>query len=173
MTSTYSRWEPTEEEKHHTTLGLQKVERDLKSLMAKDYVWADLRVMHFELAPEAISDLIGLKPDSVTRKDDCLTPEGRFDCRSDRTFWVLSSAKKVRNSEAHLHVEWIIQQISGRLPAFQRLSSTGGEIELSVHAEKWSHYEYLEIDPDTLLFLGRYGIRLTVGTRMRTKGDRV
>ncbi|MBY0549397.1 MAG: DUF4279 domain-containing protein [Candidatus Obscuribacterales bacterium] len=169
--SVHSRWEPTEEEQHQTTLRLQKVERDLRCLMAQDRVWADLCVMHFELQPEAISELLGLEPDSVTRMDDCITPEGRFDFRSDRTFWILSSADKIRNSEASLHLEWIIQQIAGRLPALQRLSSTGGEIELRVRAEKWSHYESLEIEPATLLFLGRYGIRLAVGTRMRTKGD--
>lgn len=165
------RWDLTSEEEQEAKLKLQKAVRDLAALRKLDRVYGDLSISHFELDAESITSIVGLRPDHVTSKDETLTPKSRYDVRSDRTFWTFSSQRRIAGTDANEHLKWLVTQIEGRLPAFRQIRESGGEIEIRLRAESWSHYQYVELEPETLIFLGRYGILLNFGVRNRRKAD--
>ncbi len=159
-----ARWEITEDERHAITLDLQDSEREIRRLTELTEVWATLTIQHDEWGPEAISELLGLEPDDVVRKDETITPEGRFDVRSTFTIWRLSSEQKikVRYFAAEEHLQWLIDQITGRLPQLRSLQDSGARTEIDIHSYSWSRLESIELSTEMLLLLARYRLKIRI-----------
>jgi len=156
-----ARWELSEDERHTTSLNVQRSEREIERLCEFNEVWASLYIWH-DSDPENISELLRINPDEVSRKGDPLTPEGRWDVRSRRTCWILSSEGKIEQDSIEAHLNWILAQVSGSLPNLRGLQDSGARTKIVIHLNSWSRFQHVELNVETLLLLARYRLSLTI-----------
>jgi hypothetical protein len=152
--------ESTDEEAHRISLDLQRSERQIRRLQAESELFASLHISH-HYSPERINECLGLSPDAVSKPDDKPIEFGRFRAQYDNTFWRLSSKGKVRAHNIEAHLDWVLNQVSGRLPGLRHLQDTGGITKVFVYSQSWARIESLDLSPETLMLLARY--RLTLG----------
>ena len=152
--------ESTDEEAHRIALDLQRGERQIRRLEAESELFASLHIIH-PYPPERINECLGLTPDAVSRPEDKPIEVGRFRAQYDNTFWRFSSKGRVREHNIEAHLNWVLDQVSGRLPGLRHLQETGGSTKIFVYSQSWSRIESLDLRPETLMLLARY--RLTLG----------
>lgn len=151
----------TEEEAHGVSLDLQNAERQLRKNREQDDVHATLFIW-FGGEPEEITVALGLQPDDVIRKGETLFDEGRWQVKSDETSWTLSSGNRIDSSITEDHIQWILDQVEGKLPALNRLRGAGARTKLHVYASQLSQLFSLDLSTEMLLQLARYNLQLSL-----------
>lgn len=160
MTTT-KKWELNDEDAHRVALDLQRSERRFHHFHELDEVHATLYIW-FSGAPEEITEELGLQPDDVTRPGDTLYDQGRWLIQSDETSWTLTSADKIESSTSEDHIQWILDQVEGKMPALKRLQAAGARTKLHVHAAQCSQIYSLDLSIEMLLQMARYNLPLTL-----------
>lgn len=157
-----ARWDLTEEEEHNLSLDLQDSARKIRRVAKLDSIWGSFSIRHYNCEPESITELLTLQPDEIVRKGDSLTLGARLDLRSTCAVWTLTSHGKVRNSSPEAHLNWLVSQVSGRLPNLRQLQNAGAKTSILLHLKSWSRLQSVELNQQTLLMLARYRIPVRI-----------
>lgn len=158
------RWELSEDESRKLSIDTQRSAREVRRLLQLEESWVTLSISHSELSPEAISALLGMEPDDVTRKGDDLALGTRWELPSSLNIWSVTSLNKVKPGEPRVerHLRWMLDQIYGKKPSLKYIQETGGTSSLRLHSEIWSWVHGFELDHELLMSLAHYGLELHV-----------
>ena len=102
---------------------------------------ATFRVYHPELDPGALSDRFDLAPTVSWRKDDDEYGwRKRPGHRAPSGGWLLSTRQAVKSNDAIGHIDWLLDQLSGRAGLIKQLQNEGYMIDVVVgwHAASWN-----------------------------------
>jgi hypothetical protein len=55
--------------------------------------------------------------------------------QSDATYWSLSSEDEIKGNRFDEHLDWMLKQLFGRLPAIRKLQEDKAEFRLYAHIE--------------------------------------
>ncbi|HIA52732.1 MAG TPA: DUF4279 domain-containing protein [Candidatus Melainabacteria bacterium] len=97
------------------------------------YVFVDFSVVCSDLSIEEISETLELTPTEIVRKGDVLCEYKSKPFRSDTNLWRFSSEGKVRSNNLYNHTEWMVNQLFGKTPSFNRLKSKDAHLDLRLH----------------------------------------
>jgi hypothetical protein len=117
------------------SLEMQKYLRQLEERRGASATWITLTVSHGTIEPEAISELLQLNPTHVTRKGDKVVD--RPEIVSEDTYWSLSSFNFVSSTLFDKHLDWMLDQLFGKLPAVRSLQKQGAQMRLNAHMRPW------------------------------------
>lgn len=151
----------TKEEQRNLELSIQDSVRQIKQLVELDEMWATLSIVD-DCEPEAITDLLGIAPDKVTRKGDLVFAEGGLEIRSDCTVWELTSLGKIASKRPEEHLSWIIEQIFGHHSKLRRFQESGARTQIDLFLISSSPSQRLDLNPDVFSFLARYHLKVCV-----------
>ncbi|MBU6450613.1 MAG: DUF4279 domain-containing protein [Cyanobacteria bacterium REEB67] len=102
---------------------------------------ATFRVYHPELDPNGLSERFDLKPSVAWRRnDDEYGWRKRPGHKAPSGGWLLSSRLAVKSNDAIGHVDWLLDQLSGRAGLIKQLQGEGYMIDVVVgwHAASWN-----------------------------------
>jgi hypothetical protein len=137
---------------------LRRAEHEIERSRSFDSVYVSFVVLHRSFEPEAISALLDLEPDNVVRKGETIVNTGKYHVVAEQTHWTLSSDEYVSSNFVEAHLDWILEQLFGKLPSLRRLQDTGGDCAIHVRVSSWSSLVCHAIDPDQLQLLARMRI---------------
>ncbi len=141
------------------SLDLQKSIRQIDQMRERNTAWVDFTIRHYSLQPEAISELLQLTPSEVNRNGDTLYKKEPYHLVSDCTRWTLSSKGHVADSSIDEHLNWMLQQLYGKLPSLRHLQK-GGQCSLRANIRSWSRTLSPAFEVETFQQLARLRIPL-------------
>jgi len=150
---------------------LQRSLREMERDKARDRVWVILSTSHTTLPPEAISELLQLTPMHFSRIGDTLYQDDNRHITADQTQWFLSSSGQVQSSSLEKHLEWMLDQLFGKLPALRLLQNDGSVFTLTAHMDLWSPVSVPHFDVSTLQKLAQLGFALEFVIRFEFDED--
>ncbi len=104
-------------------------------------VRATLRIYHPELDPAAISSLLGIKASVSWKKgDEAYGWSKKAGNKAPSGGWLLSSRQKVKSNNAILHLDWLMDQITGTSTYLKTLQDQGYIVDVVVgwHSSTWN-----------------------------------
>jgi hypothetical protein len=168
--TTKARWQLSDSEERKVSLKLQKAERKFRRLQALNEISGSLRIEH-ESDLETICTTLGMMPDDAVRKGDVLTSTGPFEVVANRASWTLSSVGKVKDNRIEVHIKWLLDQVTGKLPGLRCLQESGAKTSIFIHTNSWTRLQSFELDVDTLLLLARYGLSIRMNVLYQNTGE--
>lgn len=142
------------------SLEMLKSDRDIHRLLELDDLWARLSISHPSIDPDAITEALQLQPDDVMRAGDTIHQDKRFHVKCDRTRWNLSSGDIVSSPFPEAHLDWLLDQLYGKLPAIRSLQDQGAEFVINIHMEPWSRVVAQTLSVTTLQQLAQLRLEL-------------
>ncbi len=140
---------------------LQKSLREIQKLLESDSAHVDFSVSHDTLTPEEISKLLQLQPSYTLRDGDTIHKDERHHLTAKWTRWCLSSLDNVSyKCPVEKHLEWILDQLFGKLPAIRALQNQGARTKFIAHLEPWSKVIGIDFDIITIQRLAQLRIPL-------------
>jgi hypothetical protein len=124
-----------------------------------------------ELEPSAISEILELAPSTFHKKDDVIASAGNRSLTADKTFWSLDSTDSVKGDVFEEHLNWILSQLWGRLPALRKLQNLGAETYIMAHIQPWNGLAAAGLDLDALRLLARLRVNLHFAFVYQTSDD--
>lgn len=85
-----------------------------------------LRVYHPDLDPDALSAKLGLSPTDAQKKG-----QARHGVPAKMGGWFLSSAAIVHSRDCRRHIDWLLEQLSGKERILKQLRSEGYRMDIS------------------------------------------
>lgn len=92
--------------------------------------FATLRITSDAIDPHEISQRLQLSPSSAYRKGEPISP--RVATLRDHHGWLLSSEAQVQSQDVRRHLDWLLDQLLPRSPAYSALIAPGTEADIFV-----------------------------------------
>lgn len=146
------------------SIDLQNWLREIHGNAERDSFSVSFNVYDNNKTVEEISELLELIPTNYYRDGDTLFKNEKFDVKCEGSSWTLSSRLQIRSKDMELHLNWIFNQLFGKLPAIRKLQAEGATMRLIARADSWSRYTNVELSTETLQFLAQLRVRLTCET---------
>jgi len=139
---------------------LQQSLRALERDTARDRVWVTLSTSHKSLQPKEISELLQLTPTHALREGDTIYRNETHSLNAEQTYWSLSSSGQVQSSSLEKHIDWMLGQLFGKLPAIRSLQNDGSAFTMKAHMDLWSPVSVPQLDEGTIQKLAQFGFAL-------------
>jgi hypothetical protein len=141
--------------------GLQESLRELEQERLASMCWARFNVSHKTIGTTEIGSVLLIEPDYVLDKGESYYRDKKYDLKSDHNSWSLSSLDKIKSKEPEAHLEWIMQQLFGKLPQVRALQERGAKMRITIHSEGLA-VAALELSSDLLRRIAQLGCPVTV-----------
>ena len=134
-------------------------------LAAVDYAtceetYVTLRIYPGEVEPADVTRAMNLTPTRQQRRGEP-DPSERL---PDRTFklhgWFLSSQGQVASTDSQLHLDWLLQKLSGREKTLEQLRRSGAETDVACFWVSAGGHGGPTLSPERAGQLARYGLTL-------------
>lgn len=128
---------------------------------APERVRATLRIYHPDLDPSQITQLLEITPSISWRSgEDAYGWRKRPGHKAPSGGWLLSSRTVVKGNKALDHIDWLLDQIAGKVGTIHHLQSQGFMMDVVVgwHATSWNTTPALT--PEIMRRLSRIGLPL-------------
>lgn len=121
--------------------------------------YATLRVLHKELDPDEISNLLGLSYSRAYRKGDPITAVNEIGERRNGV-WLLDTKQKVDSLDSRRHIDWLLDQLEGKADVVRALFNKGCNIDILCFWESAHGHGGPTVSPEQSIRLGEMRVDL-------------
>ena len=146
------------------SIDLQNCLREIHRNAERDSLSVSFNVSDNNKTIEDISGLLQLIPTDYYHDGDTIFKNEKFDVKNEGSSWSLSSLRQVRSKDMEVHINWILNQLFGKLPAIRKLQAEGASMRLIARDDSWSRYNNTELSIEILQRLAQLRVRLTCET---------
>ncbi len=134
-------------------------DRTLERATGPERVRATFRVYHPGLEPDQITELLEITPSVAWRcGDDEYGWRKRLGHKAPSGGWLLSSRTVIRGNNAMAHIDWLLDQLTGKAGTIKDLQDHGFMVDVVVgwHASSWNTTPALT--PEIMRRLGKLSL---------------
>lgn len=132
---------------------------------------ATLTIVSDTMSPNEITSLLQIEPTDTVVKGDFVCEYNSKKFLSPTNLWDFSSAEEVQSIHLYEHLNWMVEQIHGKSPAFRALEQAGADVRLNLEVRTINYLSGGWIEPNIMRLLAQFNVEVKFRVRFDLEGQ--
>lgn len=111
---------------------------EIERLQRLNKTYVVLSISHDVLKPVEIGKILQLQATNSLQKGDQIYKSERHDVSSPLSIWRLSSEDSLTSQDVEVHLDWLLDCLSGKLHAIRHLQSKNAKMAITIRMMPWT-----------------------------------
>ena len=142
-----------------------KREYDRLSSMGGAYV--KLAISSDSLAPEEITQRLGIEPTEVFQKGDFIVETENYKHHHSANLWIFHTDSHCSSRQVEEHLKWLLdEQLYDKRQGIRDLQGDGATVSIYAHTNAFVSTSFMRLDPDIFQKLASLKVEVELRTKL-------